>query len=368
VNERLKEQAQTLLRRLEAWNGKPLTFMEVCGTHTVSAARSGLHASLPRHIKLISGPGCPVCVTHVGYIDHAIALAGHQGITIATFGDLMRVPGSSRANESPSSLVQAQAKGADIRVVYSAMEALKMAEKTKPKEVVFLSVGFETTTPTIASTILLAAAQNIENLSVLTANKTIINALKLLGTSTENRIDGFLCPGHVSVIIGADAYRELPEQNAIACAIAGFEPIEMLRAIVALTEQIADQQPAVVNCYEGAVRAEGNPRARELMNRVFESCDSEWRGLGRIPESGLKLRRQYRRFDAAYRFDVSIPDPEEPVGCRCGEVLRGLITPQQCSLFGKGCTPEAPRGACMVSSEGSCAAHYHYAGNRSRRL
>jgi hydrogenase expression/formation protein HypD len=354
-----------LLGRLAEYGGDPLTFMEVCGTHTVSAARSGLHSLLPPTIRLISGPGCPVCVTPVGYLDHALALCTEEDLTVATFGDLMRVPGSTvdrSDKEIPPSLLSAKARGADVRVVYSPLDALALARALKPRPVVFLSVGFETTVPGIAAAVLQAREEGIGNFSLLTANKTIIQPLQVLGTSGEIGIDGFLCPGHVSVIIGADAYRPLAEQHRLRCAIAGFEPVEMLRAVAALTDQIEQGEPRVDNFYPGAVRPQGNPRAREIMYRVFEPCHGDWRGIGAIPNSGLGLRPDFEDFDAAIRFPVNLPPPAEPPGCRCGEVLRGVLAPEQCGLFGSECTPETPRGACMVSSEGSCAAHYHYRG------
>jgi hydrogenase expression/formation protein HypD len=357
-----RDEAHSLLDRLADWKGKPLTFMEVCGTHTVAAARAGLPTLLPPSIRLISGPGCPVCVTPVGFVDRALALCALPEITVATFGDLVRVPGSSAATgeKIPPSLSRAQAEGADLRVVYSPLDALEIARGLGGREVVFLSVGFETTTPTIAAALLRAVSEKVDNFSVLAANKTIVPALELLGTSAESAIDGFLCPGHVSVIIGADAYRPLAERHRLPCAIAGFEPVEMLRGIAALTEQVARGRPRVDNCYPGAVRSLGNPRAREITALVFEACDAEWRGIGVVRGSGMRLRAEFAGFDAFHRFPVEVPPPAEASGCRCGEVLRGVLAPKECVLFGRSCTPETPRGACMVSSEGSCAAHYHY--------
>jgi hydrogenase expression/formation protein HypD len=357
-----KSQLHALLQRLAEWKGAPQTFMEVCGTHTVSAARSGLYELLPQTIRLISGPGCPVCVTPVGFIDHALALCASELITLATFGDLMRVPGSPenvRDRNAPS-LAWARAKGADVRVVYSPRDALELARTLTDREVVFLSVGFETTTPTVAAAVAQAAKEGLGNFSVLTSNKTVIEALEVLCTADDCKIDGFMLPGHVSVIIGSEVYRGIAERFRVPCAIAGFEPVEMVRAIVALTEQVAGSSPRVDNCYLGPVAPQGNVKARKIMYEVFEPCDSVWRGLGMIPHSGLKLAPAYARFDAAERFRVSVRPPVEPPGCRCGEVLRGVIAPSQCGLFGRLCTPENPKGACMVSSEGSCAARYSY--------
>ncbi|MBN1655790.1 MAG: hydrogenase formation protein HypD [Deltaproteobacteria bacterium] len=357
-----REQIERYLRRLADWRGDELTFMEVCGTHTVSAARSGLHSLLPRSIRLISGPGCPVCVTPVSYVDHALALSKLPEVTIVTFGDLVRVPGSSAngPEKAPPSLAWAKARGADVKVVYSPLDALELARELKDRQVVFLSVGFETTTPVIAAALQQAIDSGIENFSLLTANKTIIQPLLALGTSSEIKIHGFLCPGHVSVVIGSNAYRSLAEIHGIPCAIAGFEPLEMVRAIVALTEQVSQNHPRVDNCYRAAVRPEGNSKALEVMFKLFEPCDSVWRGIGEISDSGLKLRAEYRKYDAAQRFKVELPPVLEPLGCRCGDVLRGVISPSRCGLFGKSCTPDSPKGACMVSSEGSCAAYYQF--------
>jgi len=356
------DRAKQILKRLSVRQGPALTFMEVCGTHTVSAARSGLYDLLPDGIRLISGPGCPVCVTPVGYLDHALALSRLPDITLASFGDLMRVPGSTAPGYrgDPPSLVAARARGADVRLVYSPLDALRLAVENGDRQVVFLGVGFETTAPIIASTVLRAADQALDNFSVLTANKTVIPALEALGKASDLLIDGFVCPGHVSVIIGADAYRPLSDKLGLRCAIAGFEPVEMLLAIEALCDQVSRGAIRVDNCYQAAVSSVGNTRAREILYRVFESCDSEWRGLGSIPQSGLRLREPYATFDAARRFAVELPEPRELPGCRCGEVLCGRISPGDCRLFGRECTPEKPQGACMVSSEGSCAAHYRY--------
>jgi len=336
--------------------------MEVCGTHTMAAARSGLRQLLPANIRLVSGPGCPVCVTPVGYVDHALALAAEPNISIATFGDLVRVPGSAAPDvkTAPPSLASARAKGADVRVVYSPLDALAMARERPDRPIVFLGVGFETTAPTIAAAILQAADQGLANFTVLSAAKTIPEALGLLATSDELGLDGLLCPGHVSVILGSEAYQPLAKKLSVPCAIAGFEPVEMLRAIVALVDQISAQSPRVDNCYPAAVRRAGNPKARSIIQKVFEPHDSAWRGLGTIGGSGLAIRNEYAAHDATKRFTVELPEPIEPAGCRCGEVLQGVLDPAQCPLFGKVCTPERPTGACMVSSEGSCAARYHY--------
>jgi len=339
-----------------------MAFMEVCGTHTMAAARCGLHALLPDHIRLVSGPGCPVCVTPVGFIDHALALAALPDVTIVTFGDLLRVPGSRRSDDkAPPSLQHARATGADVRIVYSSSDALKIASDEPQRQIVFLGVGFETTVPTIAATAKRAQAGAIPNFSILGAHKTIPEAMLVLATMGELGLNGFLCPGHVSAIIGPEAYEPLASEHGIPCAIAGFEPVEMLRGIASLHNQVLTESPAVDNNYPAVVRPGGNAKARQVMTDVFEPCDGAWRGVGVIPHSGLQFRDEFREYDAAHRFDVELPPPVEPAGCRCGDVLRGLIQPQECELFGKACRPESPHGACMVSSEGSCAARFHFA-------
>jgi hydrogenase expression/formation protein HypD len=347
-------------KELGGWRGPPLTFMEVCGTHTMAIARFGLRDLLPGTIRLVSGPGCPVCVTPVGFVDHALALAATEGVTIATFGDMMRVPGSASAGAPAPTLTLARAGGADVRPVYSPTDALDIAATEPGREVVFLGVGFETTAPALAATVLQAEARGLANFSLLSAAKTIPEAMTLLAEADDLNLDGFLCPGHVSAILGTDPYLPLASQHRRACAVAGFEPAEILLGLVSLVRQVEAGAFGVDNCYPGVVRKEGNPRAMEVMRRVFAPCDAEWRGLGIIPGSGLALRAELSGFDAARRFEVTLPTPEEPRGCRCGDVLKGLISPSGCALFGDACTPEHPRGACMVSSEGTCAASYHY--------
>jgi hydrogenase expression/formation protein HypD len=296
----------------------------------------------------------------VGYVDHALALADRKEVTITTFGDLMRVPGSPGAGGAARTLGNARAMGADVRVVYSSLDALAVAAIEPKRHVVFLGVGFETTAPGLAATVLRAEAQKLDNFSMLSAAKTIPEAMDLLAGADDVALDGFLCPGHVSAILGTEPYRRMVEQHGLACAVAGFEPAEIVRGLASLLRQVKEDAPRVDNCYPGAVRATGNPAARAVMYRGFEPVDAKWRGLGVIHGSGLGIRDAFARFDAARRFDVSLPEPEEPAGCRCGEVLKGVIGPEACSLFGEVCTPEHPKGACMVSSEGSCAASYHY--------
>jgi hydrogenase expression/formation protein HypD len=351
-----------ILERIASWTGRKLTFMEVCGTHTMAAARFGIRSLLPKNVSLISGPGCPVCVTPVGYVDHAIALAKKEFITICTFGDMMKVPGSDLDDSSSVSysLNTIRAEGGDIRVVYSPLEALRIAEAEQERQVVFLGVGFETTAPGLAVSILRARVQQVKNFSMLVAAKTVPEALTALAEAKDTAIDGFLCPGHVSAILGTRIYQPFADKYNLACAVAGFEAKEMLEGIACLVEQIKEGNRRVDNCYASVVKPEGNRRALEIMWSVFEPSDSVWRGIGAIPGSGLRIRVEFLEFDAAKRFDVSLPEPREPRGCRCGDVLKGTIRPEECGLFGNRCTPSNPRGACMVSGEGSCAASYNY--------
>ncbi len=330
------------------------TFMEVCGTHTMAVARYGLKKLLPANVRLISGPGCPVCVTPKEYVDYAVALAREPGVTVATFGDMMRVPGSS------TDLLRLQAEGADVRVVYSARDALAFARAEPKRAVVFLAVGFETTAPTVAATAKEAAAAGIRNYFVLAAHKLIPPAMRVLCEGGAVALDGFLCPAHVSAIIGARAYEFIPRDYDLACAVAGFEPVDILQGIYFLLKQYADGERRVDNQYSRVVKEEGNPRAQEIQAEVFRVCDSRWRGLGDLPASGLALREEYAALDAARAFEV---EPEETVpdrGCICGDVLTGAKVPAECSLIGDECTPARPVGPCMVSSEGTCAAALKY--------
>lgn len=348
-NPELVRRMAEAVRRTKA---PPATLMEVCGTHTVAIARHGLREVLPDGVRLISGPGCPVCVTPQEQIDRFVALGRLDRVTLATFGDMMRVPGSER------SLEQARAEGVDVRVSYSPMEAVAAAARLPEREVVFFGIGFETTAPAVALAVLEARRRGMGNFSVLCAHKLIPPAMLALLTS-EVRVDGFICPGHVSVIIGSDAYRLVAERGK-PCVVAGFEPADILRAIQLLLRQIAEGRSEVESAYARAVRPTGNARAQELLARVFEIVEARWRGLGEIPQSGLALREEFAALDAARRFEVAVPTAPEPAGCRCGDVLRGAMDPPQCPLFGAACTPATPLGACMVSSEGACQAHYRY--------
>lgn len=333
-------------------SGKRL--MEVCGTHTMAAARFGLRSLLEGVVRLSSGPGCPVCVTPQRDIDRFIAIGLAHGAILSSFGDMLRVPGSD------SSLEQARARGVDVRIVYSPMDAVELACGTD-REVVFFAVGFETTAPGVAVALLEAQKRGLRNFALFAAHKTMPAALEALACS-DVKVDGFILPGHVSTIIGADAYAFLPARHRMPCVISGFEPADMLQSVKMLLEQIKAGEPRVEVQYSRAVRREGNRAAQALMNRVFQPCDAEWRGLGLIKGSGLRLRDEFAQFDALKRFEVDVPVRPDPPGCLCGQVLAGKVDPSDCSLFGEACTPEHPVGACMVSSEGTCAAWYRYRG------
>ena len=339
---------------LVAARARPVTLMEVCGTHTVSLFRTGARSLLPASLKLLSGPGCPVCVTSQGYLDAACALAARPGLILATYGDMMRVPGST------GSLERLRGEGAEIAVVFSARDALRLARERPSEQIVFLAVGFETTAPATAATLLAAAAEGIDNFSILPGHKLVIPALAALLGAGEVPVDGFLCPGHVSVVIGADAFLPIAEGFGKPCAVAGFELEGMLAGIRALLAQLAAGEARVDNAYPAVVSAAGNRRAWELVLSVFEPGDDAWRAMGVIPASGLALRAPYRRFDARERFGVAFGPDVHPLGCLCGEVIQGKANPADCELFATGCTPLAPVGPCMVSSEGTCAAWYRY--------
>ena len=349
--------AQSLVQKIKNISRKPVRLMEVCGTHTVSIFRSGIRSILPQNVSLLSGPGCPVCVTDQAEIDAFIELARLDDVIITTFGDLMRVPGSR------SSLQKESAAGRDVRVVYSTFDALEIARQNPAKNVVFLGVGFETTAPTIAAAIFSAAQTDVKNFSVISAHKLVPPALEALMAAEQVKIDGFILPGHVSVIIGLDAYRPFFERHKIPCVVAGFEPIDILQAINMLIEMLEADSPALENAYSRAVTAEGNLKAQQILAEVFEVDDACWRGIGVIPKSGLKIRQHYAAHDAQKIFDLQVPDAETPKGCACGEILTGTKIPPQCALYKKVCTPMEPVGPCMVSTEGTCAAYYKYHGD-----
>lgn len=331
-----------------------LHVMEVCGTHTMAIAAHGLRTLLPQGLELISGPGCPVCVSDSAYVDQAVLLSQLPiRAIVATYGDMVRVPGST------GSLAQARSAGADVRVVMGASAALDLARANPCRQVVFLGVGFETTAPGTALALQQARREGIGNFSVLTAHKTIIPAMEALLADLDNSIDAFLCPGHVSVIIGSDAYKPLVERFGRPCVVAGFEPGQILMGLVEILTQLRDHRPRASSVY-GVVRPEGNPTARAVLEEVFQPAEAVWRSLGSIPGSGLELRPAWQDFNAAQRFGLPKPRSFDPPGCRCGEVIRGRRRPAECSLFGKRCRPTQPVGPCMISSEGACAAAYRY--------
>jgi hydrogenase expression/formation protein HypD len=334
---------------------RPARLMEVCGTHTVSIFRSGLRSLFPDNLRLVSGPGCPVCVTAQRHLDAAIELGAQRSVILATYGDMMRVPGRL------GSLERLRAGGADVQVVTSARASLELARRHPSRPVVFLGVGFETTAPATAATVLEAAREGVENWSVLAAHKLVVPAMMALLEGGDVPLDGFLCPGHVSVIIGSDAYRPVVERHRKACVVAGFETEQILLGMVALLRQVADGRAELENVYTAVVRPNGNPVAQRMLAEVFVPADTAWRALGIIPVSGLELAPAYRRFDALERFGVKVGEDEDHPACRCGEVIQGKAEPRECGLFGTDCTPLNPIGPCMVSSEGTCAAWYRYA-------
>jgi len=347
---RYTEQLRAAAERL----GRPVCLMEVCGTHTVNACRGGIHSLMPDSVRLISGPGCPVCVTPQRYIDLLLELARRPEVMVATYGDMVRVTGSN------GSLELARSEGAEVQVVTSAMEAVELAASRPDRQVVFAAVGFETTAPATAAAVLAAERRGLDNFLALCAHKLVVPAMKALLESPEVAIDGFLCPGHVSVIIGAEAYRPVVEQYGKPCVIAGFEPLQIMEGIVHLVQQLADGQARLENLYQLAVKPEGNRVAQRLLDQVFYVADTPWRMLGVLPDSGLELRSEYRRFNALERFGCEYGEDKEPPGCRCGEVITGRIEPVECPLFANACTPVNPIGPCMVSSEGTCRAWFKY--------
>jgi hydrogenase expression/formation protein HypD len=346
--------AKLLVSKIQNKKDKKLNIMEVCGTHTMSIFRYGIRDVLPENIKLISGPGCPVCVTPQSYIDTAIELSTKDNVIITTFGDLMRVPGKN------TSLLKRRAEGGDIRIVYSPMDAMLLAQKNPSKRVVFLSVGFETTTPMTAVTVIEAKKNGIDNLFFLTSHKLIPPAMEALVQDKNLNIDGFLLPGHVSAIIGEKPYTFLSEEYNIPAVVAGFEPIDILQAVNTLLDMIYSGKNNIENDYKRIVKEQGNIQAIEYLNRVFKIVDSRWRGIGIIPKSGYEFNKEYEQFDAIKHFEIEYKEYDGSPGCKCGEILKGKITPLECPLFKKICTQDNPIGSCMVSSEGTCAAYYRY--------
>ena len=330
------------------------TLMEVCGTHTVAIARNGIRDLMPEGLRLASGPGCPVCVTCNRDIDTVIALARIPNVTITTFGDMTRVPGST------SSLLAEQAAGRSVEIVYSPLDALAFAKAHPEREVVFVGVGFETTTPLVAMAIKRAKAMELSNFTVFAAHKNMPGALELLVGDPTLELDALILPGHVSTIIGAEPYRFLAEKYGIPGVITGFEPVDVLQGIAMLVRQLHEGRAEIEIAYARGVMPEGNPVALAAIDEVFETCTATWRGLGDIPGSGYRIRDEFANFDAVRRFEPDVEPTRDPKGCRCGDVLRARIAPNECPLFRTVCTPENPVGPCMVSSEGSCAAYYRY--------
>jgi hydrogenase expression/formation protein HypD len=342
-----------LVKEIKRISVNPIKIMEVCGGHTMAIRIFGIHKLLPDNIQLLSGPGCPVCVTDRNFIDKAIQLSKIENSIITTYGDLIRVSGNY------SSLELERANGADIRIIYSTLDALRIAEENRQKKVFFLGIGFETTTPSTAVAVLEAEKRKLTNFYILSAHKIMPPAMSAL-IKGGSQIDGYIGPGHVSTIAGSKIYEPLVDEFKISIAISGFEPVDILHSILLLVQRIEQIKPGIDIQYSRAVTREGNLKAQKIIEEVFDTCDDTWRGLGNIPFSGLKLRPDYERFDAEKIFTLNTEILPEPQGCLCGEILKGIATPNQCKLFGKSCTPENPIGACMVSSEGSCAAYFRY--------
>jgi hydrogenase expression/formation protein HypD len=336
-----------------------INIMEVCGTHTVSIFRSGLRPTLPPRMKLLSGPGCPVCVTDQGYIDNVLALADRDDCVIATYGDMIRVPGKSGSLETKSNR-------SNVKIVLSANDAFELAKHNPAKTVVFIAVGFETTTPATAVAVRDAARQDIKNFCILSGHKLVIPAMDALLAEKNGKIDAFLCPGHVSVIIGSNAYTPIVEKFKRPCVVAGFEPMQIIEGIAEICRQLSENKPQVGSMYPAVVTPQGNVIAQHIISEIFEPADGFWRGLGSIPKSTLKLKSHLARFDAEKRFGLTEHTSEDTSGCRCGEVLCGLIDPPQCEMFESACNPDSPVGPCMVSSEGACSAWYKYGRKRKR--
>ena len=347
-----------ILQKIREYSDKtgPIRLMEVCGTHTMSIARSGIKSILPENVQLLSGPGCPVCVTPANMIDMILALSRQSEILIASYGDLLRVPGSARGD----SLLKRRAEGGNVESLYSPVDALRLAGEHLDKEVVFLGVGFETTAPGTAACILEAASRRLTNFSVLCLLKKTEPALRSLIEAPDFAIDGFLCPGHVAAIIGADRFSFLPDDYGLPGVVAGFEAADLLCSILELTRMLAEKRPALKNEYTRLVRPGGNPAALSLMDKVFCSAPSHWRGLGYIEGSGYAIREEYAPWDAVKKFSLSPPAAVEIPGCQCAQVIRGVTRPADCPLFRNVCSPSGPVGPCMVSGEGACAAAYQY--------
>ncbi len=348
---------ETLAGKASALTGGTVNFMEVCGTHTMAIAASGMRKLFPKTLRMLSGPGCPVCVTSQGDIDRVLALAEVPGVILATFGDMMKVKGSKGLD-----LHAMRERGTDVRVVYSPLDAVALAEAEPSRQVIFVGVGFETTAPVIAGAVARARKAGLKNFSSTAFFKLVPPALELLLSDPENRIHGFMLPGHVSAIIGLKPYAFVAEKRRVPCVVTGFEPLDILAGVNMLLRQVVSGKPAVEDEYFRAVRAEGNPAARRLMDEVFAVGPASWRAIGTVPGTGLGFSKAYERFDAVKRFGIKYKEAPEPKGCRCGQILLGKALPPDCPLFGKACTPSSAVGPCMVSSEGACAAWFKYGG------
>lgn len=347
----MNPQSQKFIEQLKNYDGRPLRLMEVCGTHTHAIFSFGIRSLLSKKIRLISGPGCPVCVTPADFIDEAVFLAEEKNCIIATFGDLVRVPGSQK-----SLALSRATKNSEVQVVYSPLDAVTLAEENPQREVVFLSVGFETTTPTECLAVELALKKKLHNFSLLTANKVMLPAYRLL----KDSVDAYIYPGHVCAITGTKILEELAEKENISGVVAGFTADDLLLALATIVEKLQEKKSFCVNCYQRIVKPEGNEKAQAILKKYMHEVTTAWRGLGDIPNSGLALKDEFAAFDARKKFSIPKMIAKHPVACRCGEILQGKCEPIDCPVFGKGCTPEHPIGACMVSKEGSCAAFYQY--------
>jgi hydrogenase expression/formation protein HypD len=343
--------------------GRHYKFMEVCGGHTHAIYRYGVHDLLPENIELVHGPGCPVCVIPMGRVDDGIAIAEQPGVILTCFGDMMRVPGGR------GSFLEANARGTDIRMVYSPLDALRIARENPDRQVVFYAIGFETTAPSTALTVLRAEQEGVENFSVMCSHVTIIPAIKAILDSPDLRLDAFIGPGHVSTVIGCRPYEFIAREHGKPVVCAGFEPLDVLQSVHMIMQQLADGRSEVENQYGRVVRWDGNELALQALSRVFELRPFfEWRGLGSIPQSALRFTPAYARFDAEQRYALPGLRVADPKACQCGEVLKGVLKPWECKVFGTACTPETPIGTCMVSSEGACAAYYNYGQYSRERL
>ncbi len=354
---RQRDHVRALMEQLEqraATLERPARIMEVCGTHTMAISRHGIRQALPDEFTLISGPGCPVCVTANADIDAFIEMSLIPGVIAASFGDMLRVPGTKMG------LAQARSRGARVQIVYSTLDALSLARENPESTVIFFGIGFETTAPTVAAALLEAHESGLDNFMVLSAHKVVPPALDALCATPELAVDAFLCPGHVTAIIGPEAYEPVADNFGVPCVISGFEPADILQSLDMIAVQLDAGDARVELQYTRGVRPGGNPAALALMNRVFEPADADWRGIGTIPGSGLAIREEFLAHDAARRFEVDVSYSREPKGCLCGAILTGIKTPRDCPLFARGCTPDHPVGPCMVSSEGTCAAYFQY--------